>query len=294
MSEAQSVVTSENAAEFYANKLGLAVEEPATEATEEIEAVEPEAEPEPSEPEAESVEKQQEKKSNPRLEKRFSDLTKQRDLARQEAERERQAKAELEARLRDLENKINPQPQVDLDEEPKPEQFRDAYEYAKALAEYSAEKAIRERDRQEAERRAAEERARTLEAWNKRQQEMMAELPDYEAMIASSDVVISDQVRDAILESEQGPRILYHLAENPEIAEDLKKLSVSAALRKIGQLEARFERKQEEKPAPAATKSRAPAPISPLRGTGVISDLADPDKMSYQQWREARKAGKIR
>ena len=294
MSEAQSVVTSENAAEFYANKLGLAAEEPAPEAVEEVEAAEPELEPESSEPEAESVEKQQEKKSNPRLEKRFSDLTKQRDLARQEADRERQAKAELESRLRELENKINPPAQVDLDEEPKPEQFRDAYEYAKALAEYSAEKAIKERDRQEAERRAAEERTKTLEAWNKRQQELVAELPDYEAMIASSDVVISDQVRDAILESEQGPRILYHLAENPELAEDLKKLSVSAALRKIGQLEARFERKQEEKPAPAATKSRAPAPISPLKGTGVISDLADPDKMSYQQWREARKAGKIR
>ena len=294
MSEAQSVVTSENAAEFYANKLGLAVEEPAPEAVEEVETAEPDLEPESSEPEAESVEKQQEKKSNPRLEKRFSDLTKQRDLARQEADRERQAKAELESRLRELENKINPPAQVDLDEEPKPEQFRDAYEYAKALAEYSAEKAIKERDRQEAERRAAEERTKTLEAWNKRQQELVAELPDYEAMIASSDVVISDQVRDAILESEQGPRILYHLAENPELAEDLKKLSVSAALRKIGQLEARFERKQEEKPAPAATKSRAPAPISPLKGTGVISDLADPDKMSYQQWREARKAGKIR
>ena len=141
MSEAQNVVTSENAAEFYANKLGLAVEEPAPEAVEEVEAAEPELEPESSEPEAESVEKQQEKKSNPRLEKRFSDLTKQRDLARQEADRERQAKAELESRLRELENKINPPTQVDLDEEPKPEQFRDAYEYAKALAEYSAEKA---------------------------------------------------------------------------------------------------------------------------------------------------------
>ena len=288
-----SVVTSENAAEFYATKLGLATEEPVAEATEpQAEPVEPETEPESSEPEAESVEKQQEKKPNPRLEKRFSDLTKQREQARQEAERERQARIELEQRIRDLEAKNNPQPVVDLETEPTPDQFRDAYEYAKALAEFSAEKAIRERDRQEAERKAAEERSKTLEAWNKRQQEIMTELPDYEAMIASSDVVISDQVRDAILESEQGPRILYHLAENPELAEDLKKLSVSAALRKIGKLEASFERKPE--PAPVANKSRAPAPISPLKGTGVISDLADPDKMSYQQWREARKAGKIR
>lgn len=288
MSEAQSVVTSENSAEFYANKLGLAdVPEP-TEAAE--------AEPAPeqtSEPDAEPSAEQQQEKPKAKLEKRFSEITKQREMARQEAERERQARIELENRLREMEARLNPQPVVNEDEEPQPGQFRDAYEYAKALAEYSAEKALKERDRQEAERRDQETRMRVMETWQKRLNEAKAEMPDFDDMVGSADVVISDQVRDAIFESEVGPRIVYHLAENPEVAEKLKTMTTGAALREIGKLEARFERKAEES-RPVATKSKAPAPISPLRGTGTVSDLADPDKMSYAQWKAARKSGKIR
>lgn len=289
MFEAQNVVTSENSAEFYANKLGLADDSEPTEA-----AVAEPAQDQTSEPVAESAE-QQVKQPNPKLEKRFSELTKQREMARQEAERERQARMELEERVREMETRLNPQPQVvDEDEEPKPEQFRDAYEYAKALAEFSAEKALKERDKQEAERREQETRQQVIKAWEKRQAEIRAEVPDYDDMIGSSDVVISDQVRDAILESEVGPRILYHLAENPDAAEKLKTMTTGAALREIGKLEARFERKETPEERPIATKSKAPAPISPLKGTGTVSDLVDPDRMSYAQWKAARKSGKIR
>ena len=115
-------------------------------------------------------------------------------------------------------------------------------------------------------------------------------------MIASSDVSVSDQVRDAILESDVGPRILYHLAENPEVAQSLNSLTVQAALRMLGRLEAKFEKVEAEEPAakPAPTKSKAPAPISPIRGSGAVPDVSDADKMDFQQWKAARKAGKIR
>jgi len=290
MSEASTVVTSENAAEFYANKLGLAdVSEP-TEAA--IAEPEPELTSEPKE--AETAEQPKEKQPNPKLEKRFSELTKQREQARQEAERERTARQELESRIREMEARLNPQPQVvDEDDEPRPDQFRDAYEYAKALAEFSAEKALKERDRQEATKREQETKQKVLETWKKRVEETKAELTDFDDMVGSADVVISDQVRDAILESDVGPKIVYHLAENPEVAEKLKTMSVSAALREIGKLEARFERKETQE-TPRANKSSAPAPISPLRGTGTVSDLVEPDKMSYAQWKAARKSGKIR
>jgi len=290
MSEASTVVTSENAAEFYANKLGLAdVSEP-TEAA--IAEPEPELTSEPKE--AETAEQPKEKQPNPKLEKRFSELTKQREQARQEAERERTARQELESRIREMEARLNPQPQVvDEDDEPRPDQFRDAYEYAKALAEFSAEKALKERDRQEATKREQETKQKVLETWKKRVEETKAELTDFDDMVGSADVVISDQVRDAILESDVGPKIVYHLAENPEVAEKLKTMSVSAALREIGKLEARFERKETQE-TQRANKSSAPAPISPLRGTGTVSDLVEPDKMSYAQWKAARKSGKIR
>jgi chromosome segregation ATPase len=294
--EASSVVTSENSGEFYAQRLGLATE-PAAEAVVETTPTEPVAEVQQSEPEAEppKTTEETEKKPNPKLEKRFSELTKQRELARQEAERERQRASELEERLRALETKNQPAPQVDQDREPQPSDFTDAFEYARALAKYAADNAMKNRDKIEAERKASEERQRLNESWQTKLEKVKSEMPDYEEMVASSDVVVSDQVRDAILESDVGPRILYHLAENPEVAEKISKMSLVKALTEIGKIEARFEKPPEVKPV--VTRSNAPAPISPIRGGSNVDVPITSDGEftgTIQQWKELRRAGKIR
>jgi hypothetical protein len=286
--QAETVVTSENIAEFAAQKLGLA-----DRADTEADDSEPDQAPEQSEPKSEDEARTG--KQNPKLEKRFSEITKQREAAREEAKREREARESLEAKVAELERRTQPQQRVDaLDEEPKPEQFNDAFEYARALAEYSAEQALKNRDRVELEKKYQAEHDKLIEVWNDRLEATKKELPDYQDMIESSDVMVSDQVRDALLESDAGPRILYHLAENPDYAEKLSKMTVISALREIGKLEARFE-KTETKPV---VRSKAPAPINPLRATGGSMDTSVGSDGefhgTYSQWREARKAGKIR
>lgn len=294
---ASQVLTSENAAEFYANRLGLAespapaeaVEEP-TEPTEEVEQSEPE--------EAEAEAKQEgERKQNPKLERRFSEITKQREEARKEAQREREAREALEQRLAALEGKQQPA-KVELDEKPQPSQFSDAFEYAEALAEYTADKRIADMKRQEAEAKEAEQRQKIITEWTAKVEKAKASLPDFDDIVASSDVVVNDDIRDAILESEVGPQILYHLAENDEVAKKIAGLSPKQALREIGKLEARFEAKPEvEKPAPIV-KSKAPAPITPIRGGKGTPDIPmGSDGVFYgtaAQWKELRRAGKIR
>lgn len=292
--EASNVLTSENSGEFYANKLGLATEAP-VEAVETEPTVEDTPQSEPVADEPKPVE-EGEKKPNPKLEKRFSELTKQREMARQEADRERQRAADLEARLEALEKGSKPVKQDEPNKEPQPSDFTDAFEYAKALAEYSTAKALENRDKQEAERKANEERQKVMTSWQTKLEVAKSELPDYEDMIASSDVVVSDQVRDAILDSDVGPKILYHLAENPEVATKISGLSLTSALREIGKLEARFE-KTAEAPKPAVRKSNAPAPINPIRGGSNVDVPMTADGEftgSIQQWKEMRKAGKIR
>ena len=78
--EAGQVLTSENSADFYANKLGLATE---------TEPVQTEVVEVKSEPEAQDDAKPAEDPKPNRLEKRFTEITRQREMARQEAERER-------------------------------------------------------------------------------------------------------------------------------------------------------------------------------------------------------------
>ena len=305
---AANIVTSENLAEFAAQKLGL-VETPANEAVNEdadSAVAEPDAEADQSGQDGEgkdatATDEAKEKKPNPKLERRFSEITKQREQARQEAQREREQREALEIRLKELEAKVNPpaaQPEDELGEEPKPEMFNDMFEYARALAEYTADKKLMERDKEEQARQAKVQQEAKFQAWADRVNAAKNELPDFDDMVQSSDVRVSDPVRDAIIESENGPKILYWLAENTDFAKKLADMSVVSAVREIGKIEARFEKAKDPEPKPVVGKSKAPAPINPLRGAvNTVDANMDADGNfhgTYQQWKAARSSRKIR
>jgi hypothetical protein len=133
-------------------------------------------------------------------------------------------------------------------------------------------------------------------------------MPDYDDTIKNSDVKVSDQVRDAILDSDVGPQILYHIAKNRDVAVKIGEMTVTRALKEIGRLEAQLGgdnkggEKKEAKETPKtalAEISKAPAPISPLKGAGApVVQLSGSDEvpknMTYEDWKALRKAGKIK
>ena len=300
---AGTVVTSENLAEFNANKLGLATDPSPTAAdpVDDKSGSEPAAKDGQSEPGLadEEATGTEEKKQNPKLEKRFSELTKARKEAEAKAETERQAREELEKRLAALEGQKAPaQTEPQGNKKPSPDEYKDAFEYAEALAEWSANEALARREQEAKQKEAEAHKAKVIQTWQQKLEATKAELPDYEDMVASSTLTVNDTVRDAIIESDIGPRILYELASDDDLAEKLSNLSTAGALKLIGKLEAKFEKTAE--PAKAekktvAAKSNAPEPIRPLRSNGGVADVAiDPEGMSYQQFKAARRAGKIR
>jgi hypothetical protein len=238
----------------------------------------------------------EDRKRNPKLEIRFEKITKQREEARAEAQREREARESLEAKVKELESRSQPQ-KVEPSEEPRPEQFTDMYEYAKALTDYKVDQRLAEEKQKEAQAKVEAQRQQVINTWAKRVESAKAEMPDFEAMVGSADVVVSNEVRDAIFESDVGPQVLYHLAENPEIAEKLQGMTVTSALRTIGRLEAQFE-KAEPQTKSAVGKSKAPAPINPIRSAANGRDVnitSDGNfHGSYQAWKAARLAGRIR
>ena len=291
--QASSLVTSENLADFNADKLGLASESSPTAAEVDENPSEPAADKGQSEPKLADDEATgtDEKKQNPKLEKRFSELTK----ARKEAEARN---VELEKRLAALESTRPAQAETESNRKPTPDDFKDAFEYAEALADWSAENALARREQEVKQKEVEAKRETVIQTWQQKLESTKAELPDYEVMVASSDVKVNDTVRDAILESDVGPRILYELASDDELAEKLTGLTTAGALKLIGKLEAQFEKtdapaKAEKKTV--AAKSKAPEPIRPLKSTSGVADVGmDGNDMSYQQWKAARQAGKIR
>jgi hypothetical protein len=293
---ASTVVTSENLAEFNANKLGLASEENPTEATEKVEPAVNKGQSEPGLAEDEAA-GTDEKKQNPKLEKRFSELTKARKEAEAQLAEERKSKESLEARLAALEGNQAPrQQEQESNQRPTPDNYKDAFEYAEALSSWSAEQALVKREQEIKQKEVEAKRETVYKTWNQKLEATKAELPDYEDMVASSTVKVNDIVRDAILESDVGPRILYEIASDDDLAEKLTTMSLPSALKLIGKLEVQFERtdsKAEKKTVVA--KSKAPEPIRPLRSTGGLAEVAtDGENISFQQWKAGRLAGKIR
>ena len=292
--EASNVITSENATTFYAERLGLA---DSIEPPEAAEQAEPAQDLEQSEPEAEEEATEVElEKPKDKLNKRFEKVSKRATDAEAKA-------AELENRLRELEGRVNPQQEqaqqqqqpVYDDSKPSASQFDDAFEYAEALAKWSADNALRQRDAQDAQRKQQD-------SWLAKLEKAKAEYDDWDDVVPKSKVIVRDEIRDSILESEVGPQILYALASDDDYAKQLAAMPIIKALKELGKLEAKFEA-QAEKPAIRAvqepiSRSKAPSPIRPLTGgragADVLVDTNGEFMGTPSQWKAARLAGKIR
>ena len=139
-----------------------------------------------------------------------------------------------------------------------------------------------------------------MDTWSQRVSDFRDKTPDFDDMVGSADVVVSNEVRDAIFDSDVGPQILYHLAENPDVAKKLQGMTAIGALRMIGKLEAKFEEPAQPQTQRETTvkTSKAPPPINPIRATagGPVTELDDKRQFhgSYQAWKAARLAGRIR
>lgn len=196
----------------------------------------------------------------------------------------------LKERVAALEAQSQPQRKVVDTDEPRIDIFNNFDEYVAAKAEYIAGKKIEstlsERDKRQSAERETTERTKTVESWNKRVAAITAEMPDFEEVITSSDVPMTQPMEQAILESEIGPKLAYYLANNPEEAEKIAAMSPIGAIRTLGRIEERLATaKPEVKP------TNAPAPIKPLGSRATVAK--DPGKMSdaeYEKWRKSGKA----
>jgi hypothetical protein len=285
---ASSVVTSINAAEFYAERLGLADQD----TTEADTSSEPAEIKEQSKPEAEEEAKEAEaEKPKDKLNKRFEKVSRRAEEAEAKAR-------EYENRLKEYEAR-GTEPAVKKVVEGKPDasQFNDAFEYAEALAEWSAENALKQRDEQEAVRKQQAEQEKITKSWNKKLDKAKAQYSDFDDVVKSANTVVGNEIRDSILESDVGPQLLYFLASDEDFAKKLTEMPVIKALREIGKLEARFERKEEPKVA-TAPRSKAPEPIKTLSGgkagADVLIDTNGEFHGTYAQWKAARLANRVR
>lgn len=220
-------------------------------------------------PAAEPVEKKfTQKELDDILEKRLGkERRKREDLSRR-----LQVTEELALRSRPQE----PQPKAQAEDgAPKRESYHDYESFLEAKAEWRADQAVdkrfKERTEKEATERTQAERGKIEKTFRERSQKAATEVDDFEDVLSASEAPMTPQMAEAIMHSELGPKLAYHLAKNPEEAERIAALPAARQATEIGRLETKI-----ESAPPPKKPSNAPAPIAPVGGKDIKAD-AEPD-----------------
>lgn len=200
-------------------------------------------------------------------------------------------KYEAEARANELERRIRELEQVrhapQHTGEPDISQYHDINEYIAAKAAYMAKmelhSTLAEQQKQAEASKAQESAMRVEEEWVRRTTAAKAEMPDFDEVIDSSDVVFKDPVvLDVIKTSEIGPKIAYYLAINPEEADSIANMTGANAIRAIGRLEAKLSE------TGTSSVTRTPPPITPVGQKAKVSK--QPNDMNFDEfvkWRQS-------
>lgn len=198
---------------------------------------------------------------------RIGELTR----ARREAERERDF-------YKGLVSQPTPTSPVEGAAKPTPDSFDSYDEYTEALTDWKIDQREAKRSTETSQRTEALVQQAN---WTSKLEAAAVILPDYADVVGSSEVPIAPHVGQALMDSDRGPELAYHMAQNPDVAERLNKLSPIKAAMELGRLETALA-------APAAKPTtKAPAPITPIRPASARQ--ADPAKMTTEEYVEFRR-----
>lgn len=184
---------------------------------------------------------------------------------------ERELRTEREQRIRLEERLAQHQPARKAeDAEPQLKDFDDFDAYVSAKAEFIAGKKIQstlsEHDKRVSDERAKTAQMQTVESWNKRI--AAADIPDFADVVSNSDVPMTQVMQQAIMESEAGPKLAYHLATHPEDASKIAGMTPIGAVRALTLIEEGFKK-------PVAVTQATP-PITPTGSRSAsIKSLVD-------------------
>ena len=248
------------------------------------------------------------------IEKKFSKLTSARDKALAEAQAKAdeaaqarkeadEARAELERLKAEALAKVEPiVPKAEDDLRPVRTDFDDPDEYAAAIAQHAAREAIRKANEQaeierarlqkEANEKAEAERQQAVnlqiaelhKTFNERVSKTKEDYADFDEKVTNNEsLILNNNVFFTIEKSEQGPHILYKLANEPELVKELNGLNPYDAAIRIGELQA--EVRQARKPQ--VTKAAEPIKMVGNRTNPEKKTLDEMSMDEYAQMREA-------
>jgi hypothetical protein len=251
--------------------------------------------------------KQESPKVDPGVQKRINEMT----YKYREQERRAQAAEAKIAEYEERERKAKePAPEAEKRKTLADFDFDDvAYEdylaervtqRASKTAAEQATKAVEERELKKAQETTAATRAAK---WKTAAEAFAKDHPDFAERVYGPDLHFTDAVSELLTESDLGPQLAYHLAQNPDELSRIARLPPAAAGREIGKLEVKLTPAEappkEETDAdetaraqapPATTKAPPPPPkLQPVANSSTRPLTTSPlsDKLGDEEWMKA-------
>lgn len=235
---------------------------------------------------------QKPKKKNNGFKKRIDKLTSKLSAKDQEVEYWKQ-----EALKRQVSENEKPQDKSQKTENesgrPKEEDFESHADFIEALTDWKMDKRDKERETKSKETQLKTEFDRQLEAHNKRVDKFVESHEDFHDLIHELDgIPMSLAVQEIILESENGPELMYELAKNKKEYERICALNPVHAARALGMFEAKIKIQNPSESSKEIKKTtKAPQPIAPVKANGSSSlkkTIYDPD-LSQAEYEKLRR-----
>jgi hypothetical protein len=170
--------------------------------------------------------------------------------------------------------------------------FETHEEYLDALTDWKLEQREKALEAKKREDSAKSEHQKQVESFQSKVKDFAKSKADFDDVISDvDDVPLSVAVHDLIIQSENGPELMYELAKNREEFERINKLSPLTAAREIGKLEARLTKEaSQEKVETKITKAPKPLATVGSKSSGIKKSIYDPDlsQAEYERLRSAQ------
>lgn len=224
------------------------------------------------------------------------------ELVKKQREAERQAdywRGVAEGRIAPGSAPAAPAPAPAANAKPLKENFQNYDEYVEALTDWKADTRVKAAledvnakiENRESQQSAAQIQQNRAKNWQERSAATREILTDFDEVLSAAEgAVIDKHVAELLEDSPHGPALAYKLAKDPALLEKLNKLSVSAAAKEFGKMEAVFDgvpTTNAPAAAPASTASKAPKP--PTARTGGGSSQKSMETASMDEYIQIRR-----
>lgn len=251
------------------------------------------------------------KSSKTGLERRFSEITGERDEARRKA-------ADLESRLAALEQTRSESKPVEKQSEsseprfigesfsvPKPELSKyDTYsDYQEAIVDWKFEKKEFDIEQKKVVAEANEVQKNVVSSWDTKEAATKSRVEGYEQLVDKDFIkdftskIASREAMQYLLESDNGPDLLYELAEDDAKLTGFKSMSVVKQVAYLSRLDSKYESESDSKDThnkPTVSKAPAPSKSIPKGQAAVAKDITKGVQSfaDYQEWRNQNRKKK--